>query len=278
MEFLTNAFLTNFVVANNVIWNSSNWVGGIPSFKSIPPGGPAGGIYGEQKYLLTDYNNISGKDVGKNAKLFHYGDVVGGWATAELMSAGTMWRSNTSVEPVFVDPENYDFRPAAGDTALRNAGTNLTALMAKWGLPGLNVDLYGHVRGADGKWDKGMAEYTASSSVTNGLLVALNFDEDFSNGRIRDGSGAGRHAWRFGRPGYPTNWPSRASSQRSPAGPTSRVMPERLNGGDGWSLYGKSGRCGITNGMAAFTNMTEGTIMCWANTKLRSQPWFRLEH
>lgn len=245
--FCTNAFYSEMLFVNNVIINSTN------SSVTIEAGddGTGGGIWWDEDDVVFDYNVIAGNAV----KSFNYHGT--NWADAEAMNAGTMYSTNTSSTPIFMDESALDYRLSHYDTVAIGTGTNLTAL----DLPGFNADMYGNPRGTSGNWDRGAFAY----STTN-LLVWLTFNEDFSAADyIADSSGLGNHAWRFGRQSYPTNWLTRVDSASTTGGITGMSYAgDFIWWYDGWGLFGKSGAyAGITN-VTAMTNMSAATIALWA--------------
>jgi hypothetical protein len=174
-----------------------------------------------------------------------------------------------------VDAATLDFRLAEADTVARGTGTNLTVL----NLPGFDRDMYGNLRGESRKWDRGALVYDAEGDLPPvldppgpppvsdaNLLVWLTFDDSFENKNyLADQSGNGNHAWRFGRPDYPTNWPTRVAASSTPGGkPGMGYAGDFLWWGDGWGLYKKSGAyAGITN-TARMTSMANATFALWA--------------
>ena len=92
------------------------------------------------------------------------------------------------------------------------------------------------------------------------LLMHLSFDNDFTNtGVVLDVSGHGNHGMRYGRPGYPTNWPS------ATIGPDGSQAAEFHFYVDGWGDYGRSGDyIGIPT-LSDFTNMSQATMVFWCH-------------
>jgi hypothetical protein len=174
---------------------------------------------------------------------------------------------NTTNYPAFADKANDNFELQPTDPAV-NSGTNLSAYF--------NFDSLNRPRNVGGAWDRGPLEYQGGGSAsgpTNGLLVWLRFDDNFTNGNangmLADASGNGHNAYRFGWTNsvYPTNFPTRILS-------SSISGRMNLSGSDYSGLFnwhpdtnadfGLSGDyAGITN-VASLTNMATATIVCWA--------------
>jgi hypothetical protein len=92
------------------------------------------------------------------------------------------------------------------------------------------------------------------------LVLHLAFDNDFrSNGMVLDISGHDNHGLAYGRPGYPTNWPSVTT------GPDGSQAAEFHYYADGWGDYGHSGDyIGIPT-LHDFLNMPTATIAFWCH-------------
>jgi len=173
---------------------------------------------------------------------------------------------NTTNYPAFVDKASDNFELQPTDTAALNTGMNLSSYF--------NFDSLNRPRNVGGAWDRGPLEYQGSGSTsgpTNGLLVWLTFNDDFStnNGELVDSSGNGNNAYRFGRIGsvYPTNFPVQIASTNTP-GRTNLSSPDYCGRFVWWTnnygLYGKEGDyAGIVN-VSQLTNMATASIMCWA--------------
>jgi hypothetical protein len=262
--FCTNAFFREMLFANNIIVHSTNYVGGI----TYGSDGGAGGTWWDYSDVVFDYNVVAGMNTDISYK--------GIRANAEAVNAASGYASNASALPTFVDAATLDFRLAEADTVARGTGTNLTVL----NLPGFDRDLYGNLRGESRKWDRGALVYGAEGDLPPvldppgpppvsdaNLLVWLTFDDSFENKNyLADQSGIGNHAWRFGRPDYPTNWPTRVAASSTPGGRPGMGYAGDflwyLN--DGWGLYNKSGDyAGITN-TGGLASMTNATIALWA--------------
>jgi hypothetical protein len=211
--------------------------------------------------VAVDYNVVA----GPNPRI-----ALGStFANAAAMAAATRWKSNRNEMPLVVSTNSYDFRLQAGDTVARNRGLDLSHLMAT--MPGLDTDLWGNPRGADGAWDIGAHEYTAGD-----LVLWLRFDDDLSEGTALDSSGRGNHGSIFGRAGSTTNWPV-ATDVAYGANGTSQAAAFNYY----WDGYGEYGRSGDYIGV---TNINEGmvsemTIMLWAkydaahNSSGAPAPW-----
>jgi len=89
------------------------------------------------------------------------------------------------------------------------------------------------------------------------LLVHLTFDNDFTHsGVILDTSGHGNNALRFGRPGYPTNWPTQINGQIGKAGEFHYYF-------DGWDSSGRSGDYAAITNVGPMLMMTQATFSAW---------------
>lgn len=91
------------------------------------------------------------------------------------------------------------------------------------------------------------------------LVMHLSFDNDFPAGTVLDLSGHGNHGRRYGRPGFPTNWPSLTS------GPDGSRAAQFHWYSDGYGLYGKTGDYIGIPITPSFLNMTQATISVWAH-------------
>ena len=92
------------------------------------------------------------------------------------------------------------------------------------------------------------------------LLLHFTFDNDFVHNRVvLDSSGHNNHGLAYGRPGYPTNWPS------ATVGPDGSQAAEFHYYRDGWGDYGTSGDyIGIPT-ITDFTNVPQATISFWCH-------------
>lgn len=91
------------------------------------------------------------------------------------------------------------------------------------------------------------------------LIMHLSFDNNFPAGTVLDVSGHHNHGRRYGRPGYPTNWPSMT------LGPDGSQAAEFHWYQDGYGLYGKSGDYIGIPYSPSFTNLTQATICVWVH-------------
>lgn len=265
--FPTNCYLTNILIANNIFYCVTNWAVSI----HWGPTSEGGGYWWNEPDVVFDYNVVHSIS-GRYPTLIHYHET--NYNTAEAMSVAGIYKFNTGSAPQFIDLKNFNFGLNTNDTVARATGTNLTGL----DLPGLSVDLRGKPRGLNGLWDRGaLAGVQAHTPhgfvqsenlvfVDTNLLVWLSFEDDWQDRPyVADHSGYGNHAWRFGRPEAPTNYPTRVLASISPGC--------RLNMGwcadfrwfwDGWGLYGRSGQYLAITNTARLTNMPRATIALWA--------------
>jgi hypothetical protein len=90
------------------------------------------------------------------------------------------------------------------------------------------------------------------------LLLHFTFDDDFvHNKMVLDVSGHGNHGLAYGRPGYPTNWPS------ATVGPDGNQAAEFHVYYDGWGAYGASGDYIGMPSISAFQNLAQAAICFW---------------
>jgi hypothetical protein len=259
----TNIYLTNFALVNN-IWQD-NW-GSV----AIPWTGnnPSGGFIYDETQFEFDYNIIS----GPQRAISYLGDQT----DALALNAATIFNNNGTNYLTFNDTNSIPMHltPVSTETSVINAGKDLSG----YGLRDWEIDIFGNNRLADGTPDIGAAEfveegftYTPPDGVTNGLLVLLAFDEDFTtNSFVTDWSGNGNHAYKFGflddinAPLY-TNAPNRILTTTHPG----RTGDTGYAGDFDWfgKTYSEYNRAGaylaITN-FTAFTNMSAMTVMAWA--------------
>lgn len=259
----TNIYLTNFALVNNVF--QENW--GSVSIPWTGNNANGGFIYDETQFEF-DYNIIAGPQFA----ISYLGDQTSALAlnAATIFNEnGTNWVSfsNTNTIPM-------DLSLVSGESDAIDQGKDLSG----YGMDRWEIDLFGNNRLSDGTADVGAAEYVAEGftytppdGVTNGLLVLLAFDEDFTtNSYVTDWSGNGNHAYKFGFPSDPnaplyTNAPLRVATSTTPG----RTGDTGYAGDfdwfeDGYGFYGRSGRyLAITNG-ADFVDMPAMTVMAWA--------------
>jgi len=91
------------------------------------------------------------------------------------------------------------------------------------------------------------------------LVMDLSFDNTFSNGTVLDISGHGNNGLRYGRPDYPTNWPTLT------VGPDGSQAAEFHWYLDGYGLYGKSGDYIGIPYSPSFLNLAQATITAWVH-------------
>jgi hypothetical protein len=91
------------------------------------------------------------------------------------------------------------------------------------------------------------------------LIMHLSFDNEFAAGTVLDLSGYGNHGRRYGRPLYPTNWPSLTTG---PDGSRAALFKQYW---DGYGLYGRSGDYIGIPSSTSLVNMPEATISIWAH-------------
>lgn len=158
---------------------------------------------------------------------------------------------NNSTNLPNVDTNTYTFALDASDTVAKDQGYSLTSLAAQFPELGdaLTVDLNGVTRGTGAGWDIGALE-SPSGMITNGLILALKFEDDLTDGIATDSSPYANHGKHFG---YVND---QVASNRFPISitwtnpVTGRITNaawfERIQ--DGWGTYGQSGRyVAITN-------------------------------
>jgi hypothetical protein len=218
--------------------------------------------------FIVDYNVIAATNAALDTPMrVNYLDFTNGLAQPGWPPRYKF--NNTTNYPAFVDKANDNFQLASSDTAAIGNGTNLSSYFT--------FDSLNNSRSASGMWDRGPLNYQGAQTIsgnsgpTNGLLVWLKFDNDFSanGGELIDSSTNGINAWRFGwtNSAYPTNFPVQIASTSTP-GRTNLSIPDYC-GQFNWHSnanmdYGRDGDyAGITN-VALLTNMATASIMCWA--------------
>src|ERR1044071_5817115 len=96
--------------------------------------------------------------------------------------------------------------------------------------------------------------------VDTNLILPLTFDDDFvGHRRALDISGRANHGLAYGRPGYPTNWPT------TTMGPDGSQAAEFRPYFDGWGAYGSSGDYVGIPTIDDFTNLPKATITFWCH-------------
>jgi hypothetical protein len=253
----TNAYITNSIWANNLFFDVNKGVGANWVSDNASP--PYGMHYGAND-LIWDWNTVAATNSAlDNPKRMSYRGTA--YATGEALSAAEIWTHNNSTTPKFADLSALNFELASDDTAALNTGTNLSSIFTTDGLNRpRNV----------GAWDRGAFElqsYTPPDGVTNGLLVLLSFDEDFTSAAyVTDWSGNENHAYKFGFPANPlTNAPLRVATSTTPG----RTGDTGYAGGfdwfaDGYGFYGRSGRFLAITNQADFEDLGAMTVMAWA--------------
>ncbi|MGA2863541.1 MAG: LamG-like jellyroll fold domain-containing protein [Verrucomicrobiota bacterium] len=253
---VTNLTLQAVVIDNNCIWWATNSAT-LVSIKGTNGPGYQSNCFWAQADVEFDYNNLSG-----SPNKSQYGNYATN--TAEGINAATIWTHNNSKVPTFMDYRNGDFRPAANDTALRGRGKDLSYL----NLPDINVDIYGHVRGANGSWDIGVVQSEPQGdppggSANSGLLLYLSCDDNFVNAdRILDRSGNGHDAMRFGFSATPTNWPTRVAGVNGGYAAHFTQLPITLYPPGNTNNYRTGQYAAITN-IGTLSNLTSASICFW---------------
>ena len=105
------------------------------------------------------------------------------------------------------------------------------------------------------------ASYGSDTSITQGLLLHIDFEDGFEDGVLTDTSGNGRHFVHFGRPGSgtDTNWPVQVE------GRTGAYAADFDWHEDGWAFYGKSGAYAALTNAAVLKGLTNCTVAIWAH-------------
>jgi hypothetical protein len=151
--------------------------------------------------------------------------------------------------------------PVPGNLAIFERSTNVAGgdwepFFYDWGTNGLlTTHLPWATSGASTFYRVGVRTNTPDPS----LVMHLSFDNDFPAGTVLDLSGHGNHGRRYGRPGFPTNWPSITS------GPDGSQAAEFRYYYDGYGTYGRSGDYIGIPASSNFTNMPQATISAWAH-------------
>lgn len=257
-------------IAHDMRWNSPgaaalSWSG------SGVGGGPTdtNGVYYPTNEVRWVNNVLSGTE-----KSFSYFGQT--WTNSEQLGMG-----NVSTAPSFLGTNVYDFRLDTNDTVAVGNGYNWATLDSLTNAhPELMRDLFGNARFRSGVVDRGAASLlssgassggTTNTPITNGLLVAINFDVAPANddAGYDDWSGNGNHGRHLGYMNAHT------ASNRCP---DQIIWTNRLTGlvetgayfrryPDGWDEYNNSGDyLGITNSPSTneLWSMRTATILCWA--------------
>ena len=174
---------TNSSVRNNLViesaWNAS---AASPFIVDGSPVGtdPTNGIFYDTTSFPMTHNIVTGSN-----KKISWGGVI--YPTGEEMTTRTGLPGNSSAMPTLASITGYDFRLSATDTAARDKGFNISALVSQF--PELATDLWGNRRGQGAGWDIGAYEYPGGGVApvtpeeppvvpTGGLKLHLNFNSD----------------------------------------------------------------------------------------------------
>jgi hypothetical protein len=199
-DWLGNAYYENIRMENNLFLNIAPQ-GAFKIAASQDPNDPAHCcVFVTEADTIVDYNVIAKTSTllrgpapanynGVGTTAFIYNDVF--YPNAEAMSAATRYKNNRSTAPTLANMAAYDYRPTSADTVIRDRGTDLSSL----GLPDMNKDLMGNIRGQYGPWDIGAFEYPGTGSAVPpidpvspdpvaGLVAQWNFDTDAFSGQI----------------------------------------------------------------------------------------------
>jgi hypothetical protein len=230
--------------------------------------------------VYFDYNIVSGLQ-----------KLIGDWknvtySTAEAFNAGhPSFTHNTSMMPLLIDPNNWNFSPTNGDLVALRKGANLSQYFA--------TDVAGRPRPATGAWSIGAYEgpYSATNTLvlgsvpppiprgfkiivagddgsgttnspaaTNGLVLYLSFDSTnwVNTGVVPDLSGHGNNGIGFSL----TNMPSAASGVGGSYGSywQGAFGDNPFTPGQG---YSQGDYLGVTN-LNGFEYLTNATMSVWA--------------
>lgn len=150
--------------------------------------------------------------------------------------------------------------PVQGNLSIFQRSTNLTgadwnSFFYDWGTNGLfNTPLPSSAS------DRMFYRVAVQTNIPDpSLIVRLSFDNIISNGVVLDISGHENHGRRYGRPGYPTNWPT------ATMGPDGSLAAEFHQYFDGFGRYGKSGDYVAIPFSPGLTNLTQATICAWVH-------------
>jgi hypothetical protein len=184
------------------------------------------------------------------------------WMDQDVLAGGSAFQfSNNTNYPAFKNKENDNFELLPTDITALNTGYDMSAYFA--------FDALNRPRGVRGAWDRGPLELQESQgpSPDPSLLAWFNFDDEYSDGKLDDGSGRNNHAYRFGRPGsvYPTNFPARVAANSIPGRPNVTGYAGDFRWyADGWGLYGRSGDYAAITNVEPFRNLEQMTVALWA--------------
>lgn len=257
--------ITNSAVRNNLEIDS-RYNSSVPGAFNLggngAPGSGTNGVYYTTNSYPATHNIIAGPN-----RSMSYNGLSATNANAHGLNNGT--------NMPLVETNLYTFVLSTNDTVAKDTGFDLSALTNTY--PELRTDLYGNARGSGGGWDIGAVEAFGStgggstnSPITNGLLVAINFDVAPANddAGYDDWSGNGNHGRHLGYMNAHT------ASNRCP---DQIVWTNRLTGfvetgayfrryPDGWDEYNNSGDyLGITNNPSTneLWSMRTATILFW---------------
>ena len=248
MSFLSRDYLNGQVIRpeengiliyNNLIY-STNLAGISLAPYSYPYSLYSNGLSYTPAEVKVDYNVLGSISYNTN------GTLPGVFNTSDF-NTWSGFTHNTATMPTLRGLYSQDYRPVSTDTVISRQGINLTVYATN--MPGLLTDLSGVTLPASGPWTIGAYEAA-------GLLVWLQFTNDFTTGTVNDSSGNTNHGIRYSA----TNWPYATN------GPRTGIA------GAHWSnrrphpvIYDLGDYIAITNqGSGLFYPMTNGTAAVWA--------------
>jgi hypothetical protein len=148
---------TNFKFHNNTLYG---WTGGNARIY-LGPGS------GNEAYNNVFSENRTASIYFSGANNYHtyYNCLNGdsGQNQDATLAANQSQGQDLNVQP-FISPSTGDFRPSSQGATAMAAGLTL-------GAP-FNVDMFGNVRGADGKWDRGAVEFTGSTGPIAPIITS----------------------------------------------------------------------------------------------------------
>lgn len=255
--------ITNSSVRNNLEVDSRYNASTPGAFNLGGNGAPGSGTNGVY-YTTNDYPATHNIIAGPNRSMSYNG--------LSATNANAHGLNNGTNMPL-VETNLYTFVLSTNDTVAKDAGFDLSALTNTY--PELMTDLYGNPRGSGGGWDIGAVEAFGGSGgtnapITNGLLVALNFDTAPVNddAGYDDWSGNGNHGRHLGYMNAHTlsnrcpdqiAWSNRVTGLME-TGAVFKRYP------DGWDEYNNSGDyLAITNNPSTneLWSMRTATILFW---------------